>query len=134
MQTSGVNHIVLTVSDLDRARQFYGDLLGFELKTLPKDFPGIFAGAHFFRVGQVEFFIVAHPEGASGDRFSESRIGLDHISFSAPDEAALHTLAEQLKAAGIKTNGVEVFAPSGNQYVSFRDPDNIQLEYWLDKK
>ncbi len=134
MQTSSVNHIVLTVSNLDRARQFYGDLLGFDLKTLPTGFPGIFAGAHYFRVGSVEFFIVAHPEGAAGDRFSESRIGLDHISFTAPDEAALHTLTDQLKAAGIPTNGVETFAPSGNLYVSFRDPDNIQLEYWLDKQ
>jgi hypothetical protein len=26
---------------------------------------------------------------------------------------------------------VETFS-TGNRYVAFRDPDNIQLEYWLD--
>jgi hypothetical protein len=43
----------------------------------------------------------------------------------------LHELAEKLIAAGVDTKGVEQFAPSGNWYVAFRDPDNIQLEYWL---
>jgi hypothetical protein len=27
--------------------------------------------------------------------------------------------------------GVEQFVHTGNWYVAFRDPDNIQLEYWL---
>ena len=39
--------------------------------------------------------------------------------------------AERLTAAGVETQGVERFAPTGNLYVAFRDPDNIQLEYWL---
>jgi len=31
MDTPGVNHIILTVSDLDKAKAFYGDLLGFKV-------------------------------------------------------------------------------------------------------
>jgi hypothetical protein len=31
----------------------------------------------------------------------------------------------------VETRGVEQFAHTGNWYVAFRDPDNIQLEYWL---
>jgi glyoxylase I family protein len=131
MQTSGLHHVVLTVSNLERSRQFYGNLLEFKLRTLPPDFPGTFAGSHYFVVGGVEFFLVAHKKTPAGDRFSEFRIGLDHLSFAAPDEAALHTLAKRLIAAGVETNGVEVFAPSGAHYVAFRDPDNIQLEYWF---
>jgi catechol 2,3-dioxygenase-like lactoylglutathione lyase family enzyme len=133
MQTSGLDHIVLNVSDLDRAQQFYGDLLGFDVKRLRGDFPGVFAGACYFMVGSVEIFILSHPQIPAGDRFSEFRIGLDHLSFVAPNEQALHDLTAKLRAAGVHTNGIEVFAPNGKKYVSFRDPDNIQLEYWLNE-
>ena len=133
MNTTGLDHIVLTVSNVEQSRRFYADVLGFDVHTLPTDFPNaVFAGAAFFMVGSVEIFLVTHPQ-AAGDRFSEQRIGLDHLSFKAPDEAALHALVTKLRAAGIATNGVEAFGPGSWPYVSFRDPDNIQLEYWLSR-
>jgi catechol 2,3-dioxygenase-like lactoylglutathione lyase family enzyme len=76
------------------------------------------------------FFPSSHP--IPDDRFNEFRIGLDHLSFTAPDESALQSLAERLLAAGVETKGVETYH-TGNKYVAFRDPDNIQLEYWLPK-
>ena len=66
------------------------------------------------------------------DRFNEFRIGLDHLSFTAPSEAALQSLAEKLQASSVNTKGVETYR-TGNKYVAFRDPDNVQLEYWLPK-
>lgn len=133
MQTTGLNHIVLNVADLERSRHFYADILGFDVRSLPADFPNaVFAGCLFFMVGPVEIFIVSHGQNQAGDRFNEFHIGLDHLSFSAPSEEALQEFAEHLKTNGIATNGVELFM--GRQpYVSFRDPDNIQLEYWLHK-
>lgn len=133
MQTTGFDHIVLNVSDLERSRRFYATVLGFDLHTIPPDFPHpIFAGCHYFAVGTVEVFLVSHRTNQPGDSFSEFRIGLDHLSFKAPDEAALHALVERLREHGVPTNGVESFI-SGQQYVAFRDPDHIQLEYWLSR-
>lgn len=133
MQTTGLHHIVLNVSDLERSRHFYADILGFEVRSLPTDFPHpVFAGCHFFMVGPVEVFLVCHQQNQPADRFSEFRVGLDHLSFPAPSEEALHAFAEHLKANGVETKGVETFLNS-TPYVSFRDPDNIQLEYWLHK-
>jgi catechol 2,3-dioxygenase-like lactoylglutathione lyase family enzyme len=34
METMGLNHIVMTVSNAERSRQFYGDLLGFKTKVM----------------------------------------------------------------------------------------------------
>ena len=127
METTGLNHVILTISDVERARAFYGKLLGFALHDMP-DVPG---GGFFFESGPVWFFFFPSREPIPGDRFSEFRVGLDHLAFAAPNEEALHALAARLQAAGVETNGVEVFAPTGNRYVAFRDPDNIQLEYWL---
>lgn len=127
MQTPGLNHIILTVSNVERSRAFYADLLGFPVIVMEDDPDKSF----FFECGGVHFFLFPSRHPLPADRFSEFRVGLDHLAFTAPSREALDELAETLKAAGVQTNGVEQFAPTGNWYVAFRDPDNIQLEYWL---
>jgi len=101
MQTPGLDHIIMTVSDIARAREFYGGMLSFELKDIPDGF--------YFGAGDVAFFFYAPHKSPPDDRFDEFRIG-----------------------AGVATKGVEVYF-TGHKYVAFRDPDNIQLEYWLPK-
>jgi glyoxylase I family protein len=127
VETTGLNHVILTISQVERSRTFYRDVLGFETHPLPEAPDSGF----YFRAGNVSIFVFASRFPLGGDRFNEFRIGLDHLSFTAPSEQALHDLAERLRTAGSDSNGVERFAPTGNLYVAFRDPDNIQLEYWL---
>jgi catechol 2,3-dioxygenase-like lactoylglutathione lyase family enzyme len=73
---------------------------------------------------------VAPPlEGtAEDDRFSEYRVGLDHLAFAVEDRAELDSLVERLQAAGVDTKGVETDVVLGGEYVAFRNPDNVQLE------
>jgi catechol 2,3-dioxygenase-like lactoylglutathione lyase family enzyme len=129
MNTPGLNHVILTVSDLPKSRAFYGDLLGFEIKDIPLEFGSM----AFFMVGSVSVWLLTHAQTPAGDRFSEFRVGLDHLAFTAPSKEALHELADKLIKAGVNTKGVETFHNNW-LYVSFRDPDNIQLEYWLDEQ
>jgi glyoxylase I family protein len=126
MNTPGLNHIVMTVSDLARAKAFYGDLLGFSINDLPE------YKMFFFMVGGMSIWFLSHESVPKGDRFSEFRVGLDHLAFTAPSEEALQELAKKLIAAGVNTKGVETFV-TGHRYMAFRDPDNIQLEYWMPK-
>src|SRR5947207_8616883 len=127
MKTPGLNHVVLTVSNLDRSRKFYGDLLGFDTKDI--NFEG--GRMFYFPVGTIPIWFAQHKQVPAGDRFSEFRIGLDHLSFNATNVEELQAMADKLIAAGVNTKGVETFV-TGNKYIAFRDPDNIQLEYWLD--
>ncbi len=127
MHTLGLNHIILTVSDVAQSRAFYRDVLGFDVTIIEEDPDKSF----FFTVGGVQFFWFPSRQPIPGDQFSEFRIGLDHLAFTAPSLEAVHDLATKLLAAGVDTKGVEQFAQTGNWYVAFRDPDNIQLEYWL---
>jgi glyoxylase I family protein len=122
METSGLNHIIMTIKDVKISQEFYGDLLGFETKPIADGF--------FFMTGGVSIFFFSPRRPIPDDRFNEFRIGLDHLAFTAPSESALQSLAEKLQAAGVETKGVETYH-TGNKYVAFRDPDNIQLEYWL---
>jgi glyoxylase I family protein len=127
MQTPGLHHIILTVADIARSHAFYRDVLGFDTITIEEDPNKSF----FFTVGDVQIFVFPSRQPTPDDRFSEFRIGLDHLAFTAPDLEALHALADRLIAAGVDTKGVEQFAHTSNWYVAFRDPDHIQLEYWL---
>lgn len=129
MNTPGINHVILTVTDLERSTQFYHEVLGFDVQPIPPEYGKL----AYFQVGAASIWLIQHDQTPPNDRFSEFRVGLDHLSFRAPDRAALHDLAERLRAAGVDTNGVEVYQPSGKPYIVFRDPDNIQLEYWLDE-
>jgi len=125
MDTTGLNHVRLTIGDYARSRAFYSDILGFRVR----DIEG--TDSFYFAAGDTLIFCVPSEQPIPGDRFSEFRIGLDHLSFTAQSREGLQALADRLKAGGVDTQGVEQFAPTGNWYVAFRDPDNIQLEYWL---
>lgn len=52
MQTSGLNHTILTISNTERSRACYGDLLGFPVKVIEGDPDKIFlfecGGVHSF--------------------------------------------------------------------------------------
>jgi catechol 2,3-dioxygenase-like lactoylglutathione lyase family enzyme len=124
METPGLNHIIMTIKDVKISRAFYGDLLGFEIKDIADGFLFVVGGVMIF------FFPSNHP--IENDRFNEFRIGLDHLAFTAPSEEALQSLSDHLRASNVETKGVETYR-TGNKYVAFRDPDNIQLEYWLPK-
>ncbi len=123
-----VNHIILTVSDIQKSRQFYEGVLGFEMHEIPPEYGNMI----YFPIQNGTVWLITHEHTAPDDRFSEFRIGLDHLSFTAPSKAFLDELAGKLKAAGAPTEGVELFHGRW-YYVAFRDPDNIQLEYWLDE-
>ena len=69
-----------------------------------------------------------HPSGGADDPFDEHRSGLDHIAFACADRAELETWAARLDELGIKHGDIkDAHYGSG---VSFRDPDNIALEFF----
>lgn len=121
--TSGFHHVSLNVTDLQRARAFYEGVLGFEVD---QDVPGYKLR---LRVGgsRARLVLCPPPGPAGADRFSEHRIGLDHISFGA-SLAELDRLADALAAAGVHADLSH--DPLGTAVLCFRDPDNIALEFF----
>jgi catechol 2,3-dioxygenase-like lactoylglutathione lyase family enzyme len=123
MKPPTLNHIILTVVDPSRTKSFYTNILDFDIVEEENSF--------YFMAGDTAVMFYASRQPQSGDRFSEFRVGLDHLSFTSESQEALDAMAARLKDAGVETNGVEVFKATGNYYIAFRDPDNIQLEFWL---
>ena len=125
--TTGMHHITFRVNDLEASRRFYQDVVGFDVQT-PQD------DVCLFQSGNTIVVLRPPLEGTpAGDRFSEYRIGVDHLAFGVDDRAELEQLVERLREAGVETEGIEV-EPALNlnkEYVCFRDPDNVQLEFFM---
>jgi glyoxylase I family protein len=125
IQVKGIHHIVLRVNDMERSRRFYQDVLGFDVVQAAEDLC-------YFQVGLT--LVVLHPplEGTlAGDRFSEYRIGIDHMAFAVEERGELDKVVRILRQAGVHTEGVELDPTLNKEYVCFRDPDNVQWEFYM---
>ena len=59
MNTPGLNHIILTVSDHEQSRAFYGDLLGFEIQGFTSHAGNVF---YYFVTGGVSIWFRMHEQ------------------------------------------------------------------------
>jgi catechol 2,3-dioxygenase-like lactoylglutathione lyase family enzyme len=122
-----ITHVAVTVSDLNRSTRWYSRLLGADPVLDEDETTGGFHHTVFALEGGQLFGLHAHPGGQAG-AFDEHRPGLDHVSFACRDRAELQTWVGKLDELGIAHGGI-VDAHYGSG-VSFRDPDNIALEFF----
>lgn len=130
---AAVHHIALTVTDLEASRAWYARLLDADA-VLDEDVPGLpdhHEGFHhtiFVLPSGTILALHAHRATNRAHRFDELRPGLDHIGFSCGDRDELERLRARLDELGIKHGGIADDALGHG--LSFRDPDDIALEFW----
>lgn len=120
-----IGHVALTVSDLGRSRSWYQRLFG-SYPVIDED-TGPFHHVVWL-VGGTLVGIHAFPDLKSVAPFDERRPGLDHVSFACSNRSELERWQSHLDQLGIVHGGI-VDAPYGSG-LSFRDPDNIALEFF----
>jgi glyoxylase I family protein len=129
----GLDHLGLTVRDVERSAAWYTTVLGFERV-------GDFAAPDgerrkvFLRHPNIDVRVgLTEHRGGSSDTFDETRVGLDHLAFRAGSAAEL---AEwQARLAELEVPHTPVAAANsipGAAVLVFRDPDNVQLEIFYD--
>jgi catechol 2,3-dioxygenase-like lactoylglutathione lyase family enzyme len=91
---SGYSHVAVSVTDLDAARDFYCDVLGFEVLPRPDfGFPGL-----WLRVGELQLHL------AVADEAPTPAPGFPHFALYVPTGEFDATI-EAMRAAGVKMLG-----------------------------
>jgi catechol 2,3-dioxygenase-like lactoylglutathione lyase family enzyme len=125
IKTSGVHHVALRVSDLQRAKTFYTETLGFPMLMEAPNLVLFLAGGTAFGLrGPSE-------QTPARDVFSPHRVGVDHIALACTEETELERVADALAKAGIENTGAKMDETLGKRYVAFKDPDRIAWEFYM---
>ena len=122
----GLSHVALTVTDLASSAPWYERLFG--VKPVLDEDAGTFYHVVYPLAGGLLLGLHDHRKATKHDRFDEYRPGLDHVAFGCATREELKTWQARLEELGIAHGGI-VDAPYGSG-LSFRDPDNIALEFF----
>lgn len=135
IQTTGLHHVRLTVTDLARSRAFYSEVLGFEIAAESPGDPSdpavrgdaaqLYGGCVFITNGML---FGLRPVAAADDRFVSERVGLDHLSFAVASRESLVEAEQRLTERGIEHGEVMDLPDLGIAILSFSDPDGVHLE------
>lgn len=125
--TQGINHLGLTVKDLDKSASFFIDTLGWRRAGGDPDYPAIFVtdGKSFVTLWRVE-------DPASATEFNRRKnVGLHHLAFTVNSLKDLHALhALFLETEGVRIEFAPEFMGAGpTTHMMIREPSGNRLEF-----
>ncbi|MGC1778210.1 MAG: VOC family protein [Xanthobacteraceae bacterium] len=121
----GIDHLVLSVGDFARSKEFYGKLLRFLSFRLKHDYEGMAGWSN----GKTLFWIAAADAEDRKHKYRKDDIGFHHYAFELASRKDVDALG-----AFLKDNAMTVVDPPGEYYghsyyaVYFTDPDGMKLE------
>lgn len=119
-----IGHVHLKVSDLDRALEFYRDLLGLELTMLyGKQAAFLSAGGYHHHIGLNTW----QSEGAP--KASHYGVGLYHTAFVYPTRKDLAAIYDRIRKANYPMTGASDHGVSEALYLNDPDGNGVEL-YW----
>jgi glyoxylase I family protein len=129
----GIHHLGLTVLDAERSAGWYREVLDFyevgRLGDARDERRKIFLRHDGL---PIRLGLVSHRDGPRR-RFDETTPGLDHLSFAVPDRPTLERWCLRFEALSVDyTRITNANSVRGALVVVFRDPDNIQLELFVE--
>ncbi len=117
---SGISELVLEVSDLEAARRFYRDVLGFE-ETLYGEGA---EGRYWYLIGETaRLGLWTEQVGLASGRGGAHV----HYAFHVEDQE-IDTLRAKIEGAGAEVEGPIQLGPGRAIYVT--DPDGNVVEFW----
>ena len=125
IQTPGIHHLALRVSNYQRSKDFYLNKLGFkEILEKPNLCIFLAGGTPIGLRGPEQ----STPEG---DIFNPFRVGLDHLALACENLEQLQRVQKALDQHGIANTGIKRDEVLGKDYIAFKDPDHISWEYYM---
>jgi glyoxylase I family protein len=130
MRSTGVHHVDLVVSSIERSLPFYRELLG------PLGWHGLHevegerGETIYYLTGPGTSIGLRQAQSESDEPYDRYRVGLHHLCLEAMSRGAVNERADWLREQGAEIeSGPEEYAYSPGYYaVFFYDPDGIKLE------
>jgi catechol 2,3-dioxygenase-like lactoylglutathione lyase family enzyme len=125
VRVTGIDHLVLSVGDFERSKEFYKKLLGFlgfKLKYEYSDMAG-------WSNRKTLFWIAAADAQGRKHKYRKGDIGFHHYAFELSSRKDVDALG-----AFLEKNEMTIVDPPGEYYdrnyyaVYFTDPDGMKLE------
>ena len=123
MKLTRVHHVAIIGSDYEKSRQFYVDVLGFQVlrEVYREDRDDWMLNLQLDDL-EIELFIMKdHPKRPS---YPEA-YGLRHLAFRVD---CVEDTVRELNAKGIQTEPIRTDAYTGEKMTFFSDPDGLPLE------
>jgi catechol 2,3-dioxygenase len=126
MKIKSLGHVVVRVSDVERAERFYNGVLGLPVCARSDEHGFKMA---FFSVGNHhDFAVMQRPDGVRSE--GEALVGLDHVAFKIGDSLDdLRDAKAMLDGAGISAQPVD---HEVTKSLYFHDPDGNGVELYVD--
>lgn len=121
---TGINHITIRVNDIERAEEFYGDILGFELVRKMGQSMAV------YQVGEEDTLVLVEAETSYDPSSRDYRV--DHFGFYLESEEKVDEMA-----AYFRKKEVSVLSGPANRkrgrFVFISDPDGNMIEFFYEE-
>jgi len=120
-----IGHVHLKVSDLDRAVEFYRDVIGFSVQGRLADAAAFLSAGGYHHIGLNTF------QSRGGAPPAAGTTGLYHAAVRYPTRAALARALRRVRAHGVELTGASDHG--ANEALYLTDPDGNGLELSCDR-
>lgn len=121
---SGINHITIRVNDIERAEEFYGDILGFELVRKMGQSMAV------YQVGNEDTLVLVEAETSYDPSSRDYRV--DHFGFYLDSEEKVDEMAEYFREKEVSILSGPANRKRG-RFVFISDPDGNMLEFFYEE-
>lgn len=122
IQVLGIDHVALSVSDLERSRKFYEEVLGLKVSAREHQKPGV---EYFLDCGTSLVGLIQGDPKGNVHVLQDGGLGGNHFSFRVPTRD-FDRYVEEVKFRGITVTFHKKRERSWSLY--FLDPDGNKLE------
>lgn len=123
-----ISHLDLSVTDVERSADWYCTVLGLR-RVRRADLDNRIMVVLVHEASGLVIGLNQHND-TLGDQFDEHRPGLDHVGFGVSDREDLEKWQARLAELDVEHSPVTNSSSGSGAALVFRDPDNIQLEFW----
>ena len=121
---SGINHITIRVNDINRAEEFYGDMLGFELLRKMGQSMAV------YQVGEEDTLVLVEAETSYDPSSRDYRV--DHFGFYLESAEKVDEMADYFREQEVTILSGPANRKRG-RFVFISDPDGNMIEFFYEE-